>query len=274
MKKILLLLLCLVSLFCKSQTTVTRYILENKDTLVLTETISTTTVSSNSVVKIVKPFSGNDTIVPVPPTGYILLLQNNADVLSDLDPRNHEQYGNGFIDNSFKLNGTGSFKSRPAEVSGGVRSEIQYDGSDTPIEGASEWDEYIRYIVADGCHEFQIHPAGGSGSAILAMWHTAGKFNVRTNDGSNHDQNEPMQAIQVGRWYHMKVEWKFGTGSYYRWYINGVLYSKVNANERKMATGGNLKWGFNGGFFGGSDPKAEAKKSDISYDNLKVYRKQ
>lgn len=225
------------------------------------------TVSYDSVVFITSYVPSAipvDTVVTPPPvTGYALTYENTFSKLSDLDPDDHGQAGNSYIDN-------GWFRSRPADVSAGTRGEVQLDNDMLPIEGETEYDVQYLYVVQNQCHSFQIHGSTDGSSAILALWHINGNFVVRTNSGgSNISQTQPTQKIEVGRIYHMRCEYKIGAPGYYRWYIDGKPYASF-VGTIKNGSSQWIKLGFNGAF---DKNKIEAMKSDIKYDNWKIYKK-
>lgn len=202
-------------------------------------------------------------VVPPPVSGYALTYENTFSKPTDIDPQDHGQKGNGYIDN-------GWFRSRPADVSAGVRSEVQLDNNMLPLEGATEYDVEYIYIVQNQCHSFQVHGSTDGSSAILAMWHMNGNFVVRTNSGgSNISQVQAQMKISTGHIYHMRCEYKIGSSGYYRWYIDGKLYASFIG---KIQNGSSqwVKLGFNGGF---DNNKTEAMRSDIKYDNWRIYKK-
>ncbi len=210
-----------------------------------------------------------DPVVTPPPTdkppieGYQQTFRLDFSNSNDLDPDDHGQKGNGYIAN-------GAFVSRPADVSSGIRSEIQFDDDRTTNEGAIEYDVAYNYFVKNQCHSFQFHPNRSGSSACLALWHINGQLSVTHNEGgSNFHQNTGKITPVIGQKYHMRVEYRFGTDGYFNWYIDGKLYHSYKG-KLGDGTGQYLKIGFNGGFDGN---KTEAMRSNITYDNIVIYDK-
>lgn len=202
-------------------------------------------------------------IIPPPTAGYELTYELNFTKPEDIDPDDHGQKGNSYLDN-------GWFRSRPADVSAGIRGEVQLDNNRLPIEGATEYEAQYLYVVQNQCHSFQIHGSTDGSSAILAMWHINGNFVVRTNSGGpNVSQSQPTKKIVVGQVYKIRWEYKIGASGYYRVYIDGQLYASYTG---KIQNGSSqwIKLGFNGGF---DNNKTEAMRSDIKYTNWKIYKK-
>lgn len=224
------------------------------------------TVSYDSVVFITSYVPTSipvDTVVVPPPAGYALTYENTFSNPIDIDPDDHGQRGNSYLDN-------GWFRSRPADVSAGIRGEVQLDNDRLPLEGAVTYTVQYLYVVQNQCHSFQIHGSTDGSSAILAMWHINGNFVVRTNSGgANISQTQAQQKIVVGKVYEMRVEYKIGTSGYYRWYIDGKLYASYTGKIQNGLSQW-IKLGFNGGF---DKNKTEAMKSDIKYDNWRIYKK-
>lgn len=207
------------------------------------------------------------------PVGYVEVFRSNFDNESDLDPDKNGQAGNSFIDFTNVITGPGSFHSlTKANVSGGTRGEVQYKESRTPAEGAITYKVKYNYVVKNQCHSLQFHSNLSGSSAVLALWHIDGKFVVRINNGrDNISQVQPTMSIVPGVIYSMRLEYKFSsTAGYYRWYINDSLYAKYNGPLKNGLTQ-YLKVGLNGGFT--TADVAEALKSDIIYDDLRVFAK-
>lgn len=233
--------------------------------------------AGDSVVKITVEKIKKNVVTPAPvdptPSGYVEVFRSNFDNLSDLDPDDNKQAGNSYIDFNNPITAPGSFHSlTKANVSGGTRGEVQYKDSRTPSEGAITYKVKYNYIVKDQCHSFQFHSNVSGSSAVLALWHMAGRFVVRVNNGSsNISQAQPTKNIVAGVVYSMRVEYKFhSTAGYYRWYINDTLYAQYNG-PLKNGSGQYLKIGLNGGFTSADVP--EALRSDIIYDDLRIYAK-
>lgn len=157
-----------------------------------------------------------------------LVYQTGYNTNADLDPFGHGQIGNGSLSTTVFHTGPGSFKSVPANVSSGIRSEVQYDEGglgqgQTPLEGVVEY--WVMYEVAfhDSGHSLQWHPSTSGGSAAPGLWHQGGQWSwVNWKGGVNtfHDTNH---TIQTNHWYFIRIEYKFGSAGYFRFYIDGVL---------------------------------------------------
>jgi hypothetical protein len=200
------------------------------------------------------------TIPEIPPVNsdkYELIYQNNFDKLSDLTT-NNGQYGNGTVID-------GAFYSKPANVSSGIRSELQISTDKTPDEGAMEWDAKYEVIVANNGHSWQIHPATSGGSASPGLWHINGKF-VLVNWAKGINKEYPTnQTIPQNKWNKYRIEYKMGSKGYLRFFINGDKVLDKSGIQVGDGTKGWAKIGWNGW---GSD----AAKSRIWYDNFKVFR--
>lgn len=233
-------------------------------------------IPGDSIVRInvskIKKVIQSSIDTPPPASGYIELYHNNFDTDIDIDPDTTGQRGNGYIDYVNYITGPGCFHSRPKSgVSGGTRSEVQFKSSRTPVEGAIEYSVKYFYVVKNQCHSFQFHSNVSGSSALLALWHINGKFVVRINNGGNNiNQSQPQIPILTGVKYLMRIEYKFGSAGYYRWYINGALYAAYSG-VLQNGNGQYLKIGFNGGFT--TADIAEALRSDIIIDDLKIFGK-
>lgn len=200
-----------------------------------------------------------------PPTGnYSLLYSSGYDILADLDPDGHGQIGNGYLDLTQFDIGPGSFRSRPANVSAGIRSEVQYDESRTPTEGAVEYDVRYNVIVPNNGHSFQFHPNTSGGSASPGLWFESGKFVWNNWIGGVNQSHSTGVTAQTGHWYHMRNEYKFGSNGYWRSYMDGVLVCSWTGQVGD-GSGQYLKIGYNGW-------DANSTQSDISYDNIKIWK--
>ena len=94
-----------------------------------------------------------------PPGSYgTLLYSSGYNTSADLDPFDNGQIGSGSLSTSTYVTGPGSFKSVPANVSAGIRSEVQYPESLTPTEGAIEYDVRYETIFQNNGHSLQFHP--------------------------------------------------------------------------------------------------------------------
>lgn len=226
--------------------------------------------------------SGNKTVTVTvnsgtttpPPTSGTLLYSNNYDASSSI---NSNQLGAGSVSTSIYKIGPGSFKSLvPAgagQISGGYRSEQQYTESyspnNTPI--TVEYDMMFETLpnVAGLATQWHGNTSGTSGQ--LSLWISSGKFMVMRNvigtaGSSNIYQSGTLQSIQTQRWYHMKWEIKFtsGTDGYIRLYIDGSLYYSATGKTAD-GSGQYLKVGQN--LFA-----SPGNNSTLYVDNLKIFR--
>lgn len=249
---------------------------QNKDTNIITFVANTGTYTTYTPDTTVRRYKGDvkPTDPPTPPTtgNYgTLTYSNNYDKATDI---NENQLGRGSI-SSFALTGTGSFRTEvrgsDPSISSGYRSEQQYDGSQyVPVEGVVEYDVYYENwtAVSGGGHSVQWHPKSSSGSAILSLQNYGGKFNVvRSLGGTNYHQQGTLMTTQPNKWYKMRWEIKWSTGSdgYIRLFIDnnpyysfsgktcdGVPYFKLGQNRWSMSAGQN---------------------TIVYYDNLKIWKR-
>jgi hypothetical protein len=226
--------------------------------------------------------SGNKTVTVTvnsgsttpPPTSGSLIYSNNYDKSSDI---NSNQLGSGSVSTSVYKIGPGSFKSVvPAgsgQISGGWRSEQQYTESYSPNNTAItvSYDMMFENLpnVAGLATQWHGNTSGTSGQ--LSLWTQGGKFMVMRNTtgtaGSpNIYQSGNLMSIQTGRWYSMKWEIKFTSGSdgYVRLYIDGALYFSVTG-KTSDGSGQYLKIGQN--LFA-----SPSNNSTLYFDNLKIYK--
>lgn len=225
-------------------------------------------VSDNSGIVVIDTMSVTVNPAIAPPTdGYVLTFSSGYDKLSDMTYGGNGQYANGTISTITYKTGPGSFYSRPANVSNGTRSEVQYTESKVnPVEGAIEWDVYYEVIIpSNGC-SIQWHPytSGSSGSPFMA--HEGGKLVWENWKAGSNTPHATGFTIQTGRWYHMRVEHKFGSNGYWKHWIDGKLVCSWTGQVGD-GSGQYLKVGYNGW-------DANSGNSRIYYDNLKVYKKQ
>lgn len=243
-----------------SSTTVTG-LKEGSYTFRFTVTDDDGSTSFDETIVTVKP----EVVVEPPAPGYALLWQTGYDKLSDI-VNEHNQLARGTISTTVFKTGPGSFYSIPDSVSSGTRSEVQYDNTDTPQEGALEWDVRYEVIVPDQCHSLQFHPETAGGSASPGLWHEGGKFvwkNWKSGVNSAYTTNT---TIQANKWYHMRLEYKFGSAGYLRFWIDGVKVVDKTNIQVGDGSGQYLKVGFNGW-------STSAKNSRIYYDNFQVFKK-
>lgn len=200
---------------------------------------------------------------PPPTTGYTLVYQNGYDKTADLDPFDRGQLGNGSLSTTIFKTGPGSFKSVPANVSSGIRSEVQYGDGQTPLEGIVEYDVYYDNFFANSGHSLQWHPStsGGSGTGLF---HKGGKMQfVTVKSGTSGTDVGASFAVSIKTWHHIKLTYKFGNSGYIKVELDGV--EKVNANVQ-MGDGSKpyLKHGVN---------MWVNQTSVVYYDNLSVWKK-
>lgn len=205
-------------------------------------------------------------VIVEPPVGYSLIYSNGFDKTADLDPQGHEQYGNGYIDNTFFKTGPASFHSLPKDVSSGIRSEVQFNAGFVPIEGAVEYDVYYKKMAANNAHSFQFHPGTGGASACPGLWHRSSTLYITFKLPSSTPEKVVFKPV-LNTWYNIRHEYKMSTGSdgYWRVYVDGVLRAEYTGrtaydNSWYLKLGVNM-W------------SQAATNSDVYYDNLKIYKK-
>lgn len=204
---------------------------------------------------------------PPPSAGYTLTFQTGYDTQADMLYGGNGQYGNGTISTTVYKTGPGSFYSRPQNVSNGIRSEVQYGGSEqNNTEGAITWDQMFEVLIPNNGHSFQFHPNTGGGSASPGLWMSGGKFEWNNWINGGNQNHSTGVTIQTGKWYAMRIEYKFGSNGYFRHYIDGALVCSWTGQVGD-GSGQYLKVGYNG--WDGS-----STSSRIYYDNLKIYKKQ
>jgi len=227
------------------------------------KTTDPTTVTTDTTT-VAPPPPPADTTTPPPAAGYTLTYSTGYDVSSDIF-NSSNQAGNGSLSTTVYKIGPGSFKSVPANVSAGIRSEVQYSSSMTATEGALEYDVMYETLFQNNGHSLQFHPNTSGGSASPGLWHADGKFDVVNWKGGTNSHHNTGIAIQTNRWYHMRFEWKFGSSGYWRTYIDGVLIPGGSwTGQVGDGSGQYLKVGVN---------MWQSQSSVVYYDNLKIYSK-
>lgn len=199
--------------------------------------------------------------------GYTLVYSTGYDDVNSIDPFGHTQWGTGtqsdHLSTTVFKTSPGSFLSIPANVSSGIRSEVQYGSGQTPLEGIVEYDVYYDNFFANSGHSLQWHPttSGGSGTGL---YHKNGQLQFVTvkSATSGTDVGSPF-SVSTKAWHHMKLTYKFGSSGYIKVEFDGV--EKVNSNVQ-MGDGSApyLKVGVN---------MWADQTSVVYYDNLKVYKK-
>lgn len=204
---------------------------------------------------------------PPPPAGYTLVFFNGFNTMTDLT-KDNGQYGNGTISTSQKTEGAGSFYSRPENVSSGIRSEWQSNGNtQNPDEGAVEWDMMFEKIIPNNGHCFQFHPNTGGGSASPGLWFQDGVLDWKNwKGGTNTNHNTGIKPV-LNKWYKMRIEFKFGSNGYFRFYVDGVLNNGGSWTGQVGDNSGHyMKVGYNGW-------DGNSASSRIYYDRVSVYKK-
>lgn len=219
--------------------------------------------TSKSVTITVNPAGGTTP----PPTGNYgtVIYSTGYDQLSDILNGNGQE-GNGGLSTTIKKSGAGSFRSAPANVSSGIRSEVQYSDNQTPTEGAIEYDVYYEVIIPNNGHSLQFHPHTSGGSASPGLWHTGGKFVLNNWKGGSNTSHTTGVTIQTNKWYHMVLEYKFGSSGYLKLTIDGVVVLNKTGIQVGDGSGQYLKVGYNGW-------DGNSTSSRIYYDNLKIWKK-
>lgn len=216
----------------------------------------------NIIVSAVQP--------PNPPAGYTLIYKNDISSVNDCDPFGKGQFGTSPLskhyDTSAFVSPPGSFRSLPANVSSGIRSEIQLDDSLSPVEGALEWAMRINNPIWQNGHCLQKHPRTTGGSASPGLWFVGnGKWDWH-NWIAGVNQSHPVNyKVDVGVWHNHRIEWLDGKSGYFNHYIDGILVCSWKGQVGDNS-GYWLKIGYNGW-------DSNSVNSDISYDNIALYKK-
>ncbi|WP_028789164.1 PKD domain-containing protein [Terrimonas ferruginea] len=174
------------------------------------------------------------------------------------------QHGNGGLSTTVYKDGPGSFKSVPANVSSGIRSEVQYSESLTPLEGAIEYDVMYEKLFQNSGHSLQFHPVTSGGSASPGLWHVDGKFWLVNWKGGSNAYYPTTFTIPTNKWLHMVFQYKIGSAGYMKLTIDGVVvFDKTNIQVGD-GSGQYLKVGVN---------MWQNQESVVYYDNLKIWKK-
>jgi hypothetical protein len=86
-------------------------------------------------------------------------------------------------------------------------------------------------------------------------------------NGTNYHQSGTLMTTQPNKWYKMRweIKWSTGTDGYIRLYIDNVLYysftGKTSSGGQYIKVGQN-RWNMN-----------SSENTIVFYDNLKIYRK-
>lgn len=192
-----------------------------------------------------------------------LIYSTGYNALSDIINGSNQQ-GNGGLSTTVYKDGPGSFKSVPANVSSGIRSEVQYSESLTPLEGAIEYDVMYETLFRNSGHSLQFHPVTSGGSASPGLWHVDGKFWLVNWKGGANTYYPTSFTIPTNKWLHMVFEYKIGSAGYMKLTIDGVVvFNKTNIQVGD-GSGQYLKVGVN---------MWQNQSSLVYYDNLKIWKK-
>lgn len=192
-----------------------------------------------------------------------LVYSTGFDKKSDIINTSNQQ-GNGGLSTTVYKDGPGSFKSVPANVSSGIRSEVQYSESLTPLEGAIEYDVMYETLFQNSGHSLQFHPVTSGGSASPGLWHVDGKFWLVNWKGGANTYYPTSFTIPANKWLHMVFEYKIGSAGYMKLTIDGiVVFNKTNIQVGD-GSGQYLKVGVN---------MWQNQSSVVYYDNLKIWKK-
>lgn len=199
--------------------------------------------------------------------GYTLIYCTGYDTMEDLLYGGNGQLGDGELSTTTYKTPPGSFYSKPASVSAGIRSEVQYGDDETPDEGIIEWDVMYEVVIPNNGHSLQFHPYTSGGSASPGLFHIDGEFTLVTWKDGGATYYPSNTSIQTGHWYHMKLELAFGSSGYMRLFIDGVAAVDEDGIQVGDGSGQYLKVGYNGW-------DGDSEDSRIYYDNLRVYEKE
>lgn len=196
--------------------------------------------------------------------GYTLVYQNGYDKTADLDPFDHGQIGNGSLSTTIFKTGPGSFKSVPANVSSGIRSEVQYGDGQTPLEGIVEYDVYYDNFFSNSGHSLQWHPStsGGSGTGLF---HKNGRMQfVTVKSGTTGTDVGSSFTVSTKTWHHIKLTYKFGNSGYIKVELDGVVVLPQTNVQMGDGSKPYLKHGVN---------MWVNQTSVVYYDNLRIMKK-
>lgn len=234
----------------------------SKDTTLITVNVSfSTIVIPTKDTTVINPPIDTTSNYP----GYSLVFSDYFNKDSDLDPDDHGQYGNGFIDYTLKYEGLGSFASRPANVSAGIRSEVQLNqGNHSPKEGLIVYYANYRNFFNSNGHSFQFHPDNsGSGNGF---YHVDGKLVYRNvTQGTGTYKDYPFNYTpSLNVWHKFEIFYKLGSSGYMKVYIDGVLMVNVSNVQIGDLSNYYIKLGVN---------MWVNQTSNVNYDKFNVYKK-
>lgn len=206
----------------------------------------------------------NDSVVTPPPGDYgTLIYSNGFDKLSDII-NSHGQQGNGGLSTSIKMFGEGSFKSVPANVSSGIRSEVQLDKAQTPAEGTLDYYAMYETIFSGSGHSLQAHPGTSGGSASPGLWHENGQFVLVNWKGGTNTKYPTGFKIPKNVWLHIVLQYKFGSSGYLKMTINDTVV--LDKKGIQVGDGSSMYWKIGVNMW-------ENQSSVVYYDQLKIYKK-
>lgn len=266
MKSFFAILLSIISAGAIAQQTTTVKIAPSKDTTFIKFTTVTTTTATTNTTYSLSTKPGDTTTTPPAPGGNYgtLIYQSGYDNVNDLDPFGNGQLGNGSLSTTTYRTAPGSFKSVPANVSAGIRSEVQYPDNLTPIEGTIEYDVFYEVVFQDNGHSLQFHPNTNGGSASPGFWHIGGKLVIVNWKGGTNTRYNTGFTIPAGRWLHIVFSYKMGSSGYMNLQIDGTTYLNVTGIQVGDNSGAYLKVGVN---------MWQNQQSVVYYDNLKIWKK-
>lgn len=262
------LLATFLSLILLANSQVTTYPVESGDSLFKI------TVEKIKKKAVVNP-APQDPQEPAPGEYGTLTYSTGFDQASDI---NTNQGPKNSISTKNFVTGPGSFRSEAGantSASSGYRGEMQYnDAKQNPTEGVWEYDVYYEdwKAFAGGGHSMQWHPNSSGGSAVLSLQNYGGYFNVvRSLGGKNFHQQGDLKQVIPNKWYRMRWEIKFSTGSdgYIRLYLDNVEYYRfagITSSGGQYVKVGQNRWSTTGGAPSGPN-------TVVYYDNFKVYKK-
>lgn len=245
MRKIILLVPILFGLSAISQQTTQVKVPPSKDTTIITFKTNTTTSSNTTTTYTLdtKPGGGIDT-TPPPASGYPGFKRVYANDFEKGTVLSDNQCGRCRINTEKPITGTGTFESNVVagddQISGGWRSEQQYDGSLTPTDKKLiiEYDQRFDILPASvqGL-AFQIHGTQQGTSGNYGVWISGGQYVIQLQktgiSGSKNTYSPALETIEIGKVYHMKHELRLSNKStgYIKVTINGVVkYDITGAN--------------------------------------------
>lgn len=207
----------------------------------------------------------SDSAVTPPPGDYgTLIYSNGFDTQKELDPFGNGQIGNGSLSTSVKMFGTGSFKSVPANVSSGIRSEVQLDRAQTPTEGTLDYYAMYETIFSGSGHSLQAHPGTSGGSASPGLWHEDGQFVLVNWKGGTNTKYPTGFKIPRNVWLHIVLQYKFGSSGYLKLTINDAVV--LDKKGIQVGDGSSMYWKIGVNMW-------QVQNSVVYYDQLKVYKR-